>query len=68
MLPVTTFVVRIYNNDADAGELNGSVDEVSSGRRTTFADPQQLLRILVATGATGVSSVEGPEVEDGDRQ
>jgi hypothetical protein len=61
---VTTFVVRIYNTDTDAGELNGSVDEVSSGRRTTFADPQQLLRILGGPGATDVSSAAGPEEQD----
>jgi hypothetical protein len=60
---VTTFVVRIYNKDTDAGELNGSVDEVVSGRRTTFADPQQLLRILLGTGGTDVSSAPGPDEE-----
>ena len=59
-----TFVVRIYNKDTDAGVLNGSVDEVASGRRTTFADPEQLLRILVGTG--DVSSAAEPEEEDED--
>ncbi len=66
MPTVTTFVVRIYNRDTDAGELNGSVDEVSSGRRTTFADPQQLLRILVGSGATDGGTAAGPEEEDED--
>jgi hydroxyethylthiazole kinase-like sugar kinase family protein len=61
---VKTFVVRIYNKDTDAGELNGSVDEVASGRRTTFGHPEQLLRILVGTG--DVSSAAEPEEEDED--
>jgi hypothetical protein len=58
---VTTFVVRIYNQDDEAGELNGAVDEVSSGRRTMFADPEQLLAILAGRDAVHAADERGTE-------
>jgi hypothetical protein len=57
---VKTFIVRIAPLETCAadGQLRGVLDEISSGRRTSFRSTGELIRLLSAT-----NSVE-PELAD----
>ena len=43
-----TFIVRLYRDGiAPLGEVAGTVEQVDSGERTAFANPQELLERLL---------------------
>ncbi len=41
-----TFVVRVHESERDDAAVRGVVDEVATGRRTTFRDGSELVEIL----------------------
>jgi hypothetical protein len=54
-----TFVVRIRKSNDSKFELRGVVDEVATGDRSTFHNPEELLLILLGNAPDGASQDAG---------
>ena len=54
-----TFVVRIRKSNDNTFELRGVVDEVATGDRSTFHNPEELLLILLGNAPDGARQDAG---------
>jgi hypothetical protein len=53
------FVVRVSQSSRSQPGLRGVVDEVASGLRFTFHDPENLMMILLGEASDGAASQTG---------
>jgi hypothetical protein len=54
-----TFVVRIRQSSQSKFELRGVVDEIATGDRSTFHNPEELLLILLGNAPDRASQDAG---------